>query len=221
MASEHVTIALVRQSGIVESVAEFCWPGYGEGQMREIADRGLLESFFTANPVDDLPTQRSVAFALGRGALAKSLVAGAPSSGEGRHYVRALSRDEGRLRSERGRFVRVLIFGGMAEDSEYGAVLEEDAPRDLARRAVERTSLRLGGASFYIYGPGDFSDNVRNFWTELLRRGGGQLAALGSDLALVAKVPTALHRFNLEVEAPPPERVRRGIATVLSPKGER
>ena len=219
MASEHVTIVLVRQSGAVESIAEFCWPGYGEGQLREIADRGLLESFFSANPVDDLPTQRSVAFALVRGALAKSLVAGAPSTSAGRNYVKALSRDEGRLRNDRGRFVRALFFGGMAEDSEYGAVLEEGSPRDLARRAVERTSLRLGGASFYIYGPRDFSDNVRNFWTELLRRGGGQLAALGADLALVAKVPTALHRFALEVEAPPPERVRRGIATVLVADG--
>lgn len=220
MPSEHVAVVLVRRSGVAESVAELCWPGYSEGQLREIAERGFWENFTSTNPVDDLPTQRNVAFALVRGALAKGLTAGVPSpEGRGRNYVRALSRDEGRLRSDRGRFVRALFFGEMAEDSEYGAVLEEDSPATLARRAVERTSLRLGGASFYIYGPHDFSDNVRDFYTELLRRGGGQLAALGSDLALVAKVPAAMHRFALEVEAPPPERVRRGIATVLVAEG--
>ena len=220
MPSEHVAIVLVRPNGVAESVAEFCWPGYSEGQRRKIAERGFWESFTSTNPVDDLSTQRNVAFALVRGALAEGLTAGAPSrEGTGRNYVKALSRDEGRLRNDRGGFVRVLFFGEMAEDSEYGAVSEEDSPATLARRAVERTSLRLGGASFYIYGPHDFSDNVRNFWTELLRRGGGQLAALGSDLALVAKVPTAMHRFALEVEAPPPERVRRGIAIVLVAEG--
>ena len=219
MASEHVTVLLVRADGSVEDVAEFCWPGYGEKQREEIAARGVLESFFTADPVDELATQRSVAFALVRSALAEGLSTGAlPSAGK--NYIRALSRDEGRLRNERGRFVRVIFYGGMVEDSEYGSVQGDDSPRDLARRAVERTSLRLGGASFYIYGPRDISDKLQAFWSELLRRGGGQLAALGSDLALVAKVPTTLHRFSLEVDVAPPEHVRRGRATVLVAQGD-
>lgn len=214
MASEHVTVLIVRDDGSVEDVAEFCWPGYNQKQREEIAARGLFESFFRANPVDDLATQRSVVFALLRSALAEGLSDSVVPS-IGKNYVRALSRDEGRLRNERGKFVRVIFYGGMVEDSEYGSVSRDDSPRDLARRAVERTSLRLGGASFYIYGPSDPDDKLNAFWSELLRRGGGQLATLGSDLALVAKVPTALHRFSLEVEVAPPERVRRGHKTVL------
>ena len=218
MASEHVAVLLVRNDGSVEDAAEFCWPGYGEKQREEIAARGVL-GWFTTDPVDELATQRSVAFALVRSALAEGLSAGSSPSA-GKNYIRALSRDEGRLRNERGRFVRVIFYGGMMEDSEYGSVQGDGSPRDLARRAVERTSLRLGGASFYIYGPRDISDKLQAFWSELLRRGGGQLAALGSDLALVAKVPTTLHRFSLEVDVAPPEHVRRGRATVLVAQGD-
>lgn len=218
MASEHIAVVVVRSDGSVEDVTEFCWPDYNEKQREEIAARGLFESFFRANPMDDLPTQRNVAFALLRGALAENLSAG-DSSNTGKNYVRALSRDEGRLRNEPGKFVRVIFYGGMMEDSEYGSVSRDDAPRDLARRAVERTSLRLGGASFYVYGPRDPGDKLHAFWSELLRRGGGQLATLGSDLALVAKIPTALHRFSLAVDVAPPERVRRGNATVLVAAG--
>lgn len=217
MASEHVAVVVVRADGHVEEVAEFCWPDYGERQREEIDSRGW-KRFFVANPLDDLATQRSIAFARVRNALAESLSEDS-SSGMSKNYVRALSRDEGRIRNERGQFVRVIFYGGMIEDSEYGSVLAEGTPEELARRAVERTSLRLGGASFYIYGLRKASDRLDAFWRELLRRGGGQLAAFGSDLALVAKVPTALHSYSLEVDVAPPERVRRGRATVLVAEG--
>ena len=217
MASEHVAVVLVRASGDVEEIAEFCWPGYGKKQREEIASRGW-ERFFVANPLDDLATQRSIAFARVRSSLAESL-SNESLSAVGKNYVRALSRDEVRLRNERGQFVRVIFYGGMIEDSEHGSVLEDRSPRESARRAVERTSLRLGGASFYLYGLRDGSDKLNAFWRELFRRGGGQLAALGSDLALVAKVPMALHRYSLEVDVAPPERVRRGRATVLVAEG--
>ena len=217
MASEHVAVVVVRPSGHVEEVTEFCWPGYGEEQRQEIASRGW-ERFFVSDPLDDLTTQRSIAFARIRRSLAESLSTQSLSA-VGENYVRALSRDEGRIRNERGQFVRVIFYGGMIEDSEYGSVLAERSPRELARRAVERTSLRLGGASFYIYGLREASDKLDAFWRELLRRGGGQLAAFGSDLALVAKVPTALHSYSLEVDVAPPERVRRGRATVLVAAG--
>lgn len=217
MASERVAVVLVRANGDVEEVAQFCWPDYGKEQRIEISSRGW-ERFFVANPLDDLETQRDIAFARVRSALAKAVSEDSLSS-VGKNYVRALSRDEGRLRNQRGQFVRVIFYGGMIEDSEYGTVLSEDSPRNLARRAVERTSMRLGGASFYLYGVRDASDDLLTFWNELFRRGGGQLAALGSDLALVAKVPTAIHGYSLEVDVAPPERVRRGRATVLVAEG--
>lgn len=217
MASERVAVVLVRANGDVEEVAQFCWPDYGKEQRIEISSRGW-ERFFVANPLDDLETQRDIAFARVRSALAKA-VSEDSLSRVGKNYVRALSRDEGRLRNQRDQFVRVIFYGGMIEDSEYGAVLSEDSPSNLARRAVERTSMRLGGASFYLYGLRDTTDDLLNFWNELFRRGGGQLAALGSDLALVAKVPTSIHGFSLEVDAAPPERVRRGRATVLVAEG--
>lgn len=217
MASEHVAVVLVRYDGSVEDVADLCWPGYSERQREDIASRGFLESFLRADPRDDLPTQRDVAFARVRTALAESMAASV--SRNGGSYVRALSRDEGRLRSADDRFVRVIFFGSMAEESEYRSAMEGKAPAESARRAVERTSLRLGGASFYIYGVRDASDGLEAFWRQLIRSGGGQLAAWGAELALVAKVPRAHHQFSLEVEVAPPEHIRRGRATVLVAEG--
>ena len=219
--SEHVSVVgVAAHQGATHELAEFCWPGYSKTQQLEIESRGFLR-FFESDPIDDLKTQRQVAFARIRQAIAERMSGSAPNATT-RQYVKALSRDEGRLRSQRGDFVRAIWHAGMIEESEYGSIAKTNAPRELAKQAVERTSLRLGGAAFHVYGveDGGLRDKAQTFWEELINAGGGYLATFGRDLALVGEVPEAMHELRLEIEVPSPGKpVRRGRAALLVAQG--
>ncbi len=219
--SEHVSVVgVAAHQGATHELAEFCWPGYSRTQQLEIESRGFLR-FFESDPIDDLKTQRQVAFARIRQAIAERMSGSAPTATT-RQYVKALSRDEGRLRSQRGDFVRAIWHAGMIEESEYGSIAKTNAPRELAKQAVERTSLRLGGAAFHVYGveDGGLRDKAQTFWEELINAGGGYLATFGRDLALVGEVPEAMHELRLEIEVPSPGKpVRRGRAALLVAQG--
>ena len=219
--SEHVTVVgMSAHQGATHDLAEFCWPGYSEGQRKQIESKGLLR-FFTSDPIKALKTQRQVAFAKTRQAIAERMSGSAPTATT-RQYVKALSRDEGRLRSQRGDFVRAIWYARMIEESEYGSIAKANAPRQLAKQAVERTSLRLGGAAFHVYGveEGELLDKAQTFWDELINAGGGYLATFGGDLALVGEVPQAMHELRFEIEVPSPGNpVRRGRASLLVAQG--
>ena len=214
--SEQVEIVGATSNGAAREISNLCWPGYSEVQLDEIEGASFFQRLMRSDPIDDLETQRQIFFGTIRRNMADAFSESEPDE-ESSSYVRVLSRDEGRIRSRNGDFVRVILYGHMIEDSEHGSVRESEDVAAMASEAVESTSLRLGDASFYIYGVenDEIEHKARTFWGDFLSAGGAQLAAFGPDLALAGRVPTHLVRTRLDIQMPPPENSRPARATLL------
>ena len=215
--SENVSIIGIDAGGAPRERAQFCWPGFTDEQLLQIQERSLWRWLVESDPLEGLDTQRAVFFGKIRQALAEGLSEGTASN-RSRSYVRALSRDEARIRSSRDLFVRVIWFGHMIEESDFGSIRESADPGELARKVNESLSMRLGGASFYVYGveKGALQERAEKFWGGLIRASQGQLGAFGADLALPAEVPSKSFQLELEIEVPEPEKNRAGRATILT-----
>ena len=215
--SENVSVIGIDAGGAPRERAQFCWPGFTDEQLLQIQERSLWRWLVESDPLEGLDTQRAVFFGKIRQALAEGLSEGTASN-RSRSYVRALSRDEARIRSSRDLFVRVIWFGHMIEESDFGSIRESADPGELARKVNERLSMRLGGASFYVYGAekGALQERAEKFWGGLIRASQGQLGAFGADLALPAEVPSKSFQLELEIEVPEPEKTRAGRATILT-----
>ena len=215
--SENVSIIGIDAGGAPRERAQFCWPGFTDEQLLQIQERSLWRWLVESDPLEGLDTQRAVFFGKIRQALAEGLSEGTASN-RSRSYVRALSRDEARIRSSRDLFVRVIWFGHMIEESDFGSIRDSADVSELARKVNESLSMRLGGASFYVYGveKGALQERAEKFWGGLIRASQGQLGAFGADLALPAEVPSKSFQLELEIEVPEPEKNRAGRATILT-----
>ena len=215
--SENVSVIGIDAGGAPRERAQFCWPGFTDEQLLQIQERSLWRWLVESDPLEGLDTQRAVFFGKIRQALAEGLSEGTASN-RSRSYVRALSRDEARIRSSRDLFVRVIWFGHMIEDSDFGSIRDSADVSELARKVNESLSMRLGGASFYVYGveKGALQEKAEKFWGGLIRASQGQLGAFGAGLALPAEVPSKSFQLELEIEVPDPEKTRAGRATILT-----
>ena len=212
--SELVTfVSLVHDSELTrKEISEFCWPDYTEQRKKEIENRGFVSTFFGRDPIEDLDTQRDVFFARIRQSMAEHTFANSSRRWESGKYVKALVRDEARLRPRRNESVRVIWYGRMLEKFPEGEISGVADAIEFARQEVTRTSLNLGGSVFYLYGisQDDHYDESMAFWNELIHRAGGYLGSFGTDLALTAQSPRETYSVEIKIDMAPPENIRRG-----------
>lgn len=220
--SEELVLLVIKADGTVVKPREtnLCWPGYTEAQLKEIDEnRGWFDRMWEKDPEDELETERLSFFGATQRSIADLLSEpGTAGAGEVPSYVEALSEAGNFIRSRKGLFIRVIVYGGMLENSEFanlGGQLEAAGLVESARQVVKDLALRQSGASFYLYGVEDAgpASQSRTFWRALLESSGGQMASFSSRLALEAEVPSREVRLELEVKSE--KGTRMGDARVL------
>ena len=221
--SEELVLLVIKADGTVVKPREtnLCWPGYTDAQLEKLyANRGFWTELWEKDPKDALETERLSFFGSGRRSVADTLSepGTANASGSSPSYVQALSNASNFIRSREGLYIRVIMYGGMLENSEFVNLGGQLSARDLvetARNVVDTLALRLGGASFYMYGVEDAgrATQSRTFWRALLRLSGGQMASFSRRLALEAEQPSQEVRLELELQSK--GETRRGDARML------
>ena len=200
--SESVSLMAVdSDAGRVIEIATQCWPAYTDKQLEDFEEQS---SFFSRDPTQDLFTQQGAFFNELMHELIENLLSVETNNSPDTQYVRALTSDEGRMRTKStAKYVRVIVFGDLVEKSDLADVkkLSKGEMSDAAGRAVAALRFNARGAYFYMYGvrAGEVGNKARSFWTEYLSQADGYLMSFGSDLAISGETVQHYQRVKLDI----------------------
>lgn len=211
--SEKLAIVLMKsERGETEDLWAGCWPGYTTQQLKEQKEAntgGFMKYMFGKDINKLLQDDLDIFLNWMRKSMLKTENE-SPGNSTG-NYVRALAGDEARFRGEKA--VRVIVYGGMGEESDIASVAGGDKS---AREAAKRFKLKLNGASFYVYGvePGAEREAAEEFWDAFIHEKGGYLAHFAPGLQLPEKPPVVFERIEVEIKST--RGPRPGVITVAA-----
>ncbi|NJB68330.1 hypothetical protein GGQ74_002003 [Desulfobaculum xiamenense] len=177
-----VILGLDPSKCMVEEVWTGYWPDYPPDEITRLKEgRGLMNTLFSEDPLEQLPEQQQFFRNQVGAALGKIYEQGKTEALRDKHksVMSSLAADEDRM-YEPGMATRVILYSGMGDPEASSAL-----------------SLDLGNAVFYVFG---VKDQVRNkaTWEELFLHDNGLLVAFGSDLEIASGAPVFVKRYDLE-----------------------
>ncbi|WP_374632254.1 hypothetical protein [Ferrovibrio sp.] len=214
----HETVTLVRLSpaqGRSKELWRGCWPDFTAEERQQIErGQGGMSSWFTSNPVKNLPDMQAVFRQQLQAAMGQIFTDAAresilidPARPPERSYLRALASDGGRF----GRnpiHARVILYADLLETSEYTSVFkQQDAAqwRQQAEAIAPKLGIDFGRASLHAFGigsslrqPGALPENAIRFWRAFIQTANGNPGFLGADLAIPAKRPDSMAIYEIE-----------------------